>query len=120
MSVHKCCVPNCGTTRTTNITLHLFPNPDKDIDRVCHAQFERRYYTISNRLVKNANAVSTINLSGYSVRNTPLQDITNTSIHRVDDIEQGVASTSTFDANLQNVTGRTFHSSTSLPMFKGK
>lgn len=73
-----------------NISLHLFPNPDKDPDRfrtwvyaiggdilaldnstifknrrICHSHFEPRYHTRSGKL--SANAVPTLHLAGNHI-----------------------------------------------------
>ncbi|KAI5641152.1 transposase protein domain-containing protein [Phthorimaea operculella] len=100
MSIKKCSVPNCEKSRAENTILHVFPNPDCDLQRfltwknaiggeitsmdhnaifklrrVCHDHFEEKYYTRSKRL--SFNAVPTLHLSGFSIgiRN-PSQNIT--------------------------------------------
>ncbi|KAJ8737606.1 hypothetical protein PYW08_000201 [Mythimna loreyi] len=86
MNARKCCVVQCTRSRPDTI-LHLFPDPEKELDRfnkwiftiggnalvldpksvykngrICHAHFEPKYYTSSSRLSKIA--VPSLQLSG--------------------------------------------------------
>ncbi|CAB3253323.1 unnamed protein product [Arctia plantaginis] len=117
MSVHKCCVPNCDNSRSNNTIMHLFPNPNLDMERfrtwiyavggdilalensvifklrrICHEHFESKYLTRSNRLA--ANAVPTLNLPGFSIsKSLPLKNITNT-LCNLENVETDHQSTS--------------------------
>ncbi|CAH2076658.1 unnamed protein product, partial [Iphiclides podalirius] len=97
MTEKRCCVPECNVTRGDQITLHTFPNPDKEPDRfrswiyavkgdilsldnqiiykrrrVCHNHFETKYHTWTRSL--SPNAVPTLNLPGMAVSKKTLLD----------------------------------------------
>ncbi|CAH2047130.1 unnamed protein product, partial [Iphiclides podalirius] len=101
MSEKKCCVPYCKVTRQDDVTLHSFPNPEKDSERfrcwlyniggdllalenqyiykrrkVCHNHFEQKYHTWTKTLTHNA--VPTLLLPGLFCTKKALSDITNT------------------------------------------